>query len=145
MVFKHCKFGTFHWIQNSGNFGWYIKWNKLFQFTIWPEYSRPALMVVHFDCSGHFGWSDQKVPFHLTKLLSPVPLSCILLMRTITKCMVAWVASVQPECAVPLGMWNFRNCKPDFLLNYGKRPNFQFLCQSRINWGFWVSDHLPLA
>ena len=45
--------------------------------------------------------------FHLTKLLSPVPLFCILLTRTITKRAVAWVGSVQPECIVPL--WNFRN------------------------------------
>ena len=35
MVCKHCKFGpkgTFHWTQNSGNFGWFIKWNRLFWF-----------------------------------------------------------------------------------------------------------------
>ena len=147
MVCKHCKFGpkgTFHWTQNSGNFGWFIKINGIDYFgLVWPEYSEPALMVVHFDWSGHFGWSDQKVPFHLTKLLSPVPLFCILLTRTITKRIVAWVRSVQPECTVPLGTWNFRNFKPDFLLN-GKRPNFQFLCQSRINWAFWVTEHLPL-
>ncbi|CAH3043690.1 unnamed protein product, partial [Porites lobata] len=30
------------------------------------------LRVVHFDQSGHFGRSDRNVPFHLTKLLSPV-------------------------------------------------------------------------
>ena len=72
-----------------------------------PKYSGPALKVVHFDWTGHFGRSDQNVPFHLTKLLSPVPLFCILLTRTITKHVVAWVGSVQPECIVPL--WNFRN------------------------------------
>ena len=59
-----------------------------------PKYSGPALKVVHFDR-------------HLTKLLSPVPLFCILLTRTITKRAVAWVGSVQPECIVPLR--NFRN------------------------------------
>ena len=26
-----------------------------------PEYSGPTLMVVHFDRSGHFGWSDRNV------------------------------------------------------------------------------------
>ena len=31
-----------------------------------PEYSGPALMVFHFDRSGHFGQSDRNVPFHLT-------------------------------------------------------------------------------
>ena len=86
-----------------------------------PEYSGSALKVVPFDRSGHFGRSDRNVPFHLTKLLPPVPLFCILLARTITKRAVVWVGSVQPECTVPLGTWNFRNFKPKFLLN-GKRP-----------------------
>ena len=66
-----------------------------------PEYSGPAFKVVLFDRSGHFGRSDRNVPFHLTKLLSPVPLFCILLARTITKRAVAWVGSVEPECTVP--------------------------------------------
>ena len=86
-----------------------------------PEYSGPALKVVLFDRSGHFGRSDRNVPFHLRKLLSPVPLFCILLARTITKRAVAWVGSVEPECTVPLNTENFRNFKPEFLLN-GKRP-----------------------
>ena len=47
-----------------------------------PEYSGPALKVVHCDRSGHFGRSDRNVPFHLPKLLSPVPLFSILLTRT---------------------------------------------------------------
>jgi len=62
-----------------------------------PKYSRPALKVVHFDWSAHLGRSDRNVPFHLTKLLFPVPLFCILLTRTITKRAVAWVGSVQTE------------------------------------------------
>ena len=41
---------------------------------------------------------SQNVPFHLTKLLSPVQLFCILLTRTITKCVGVWVGSVQLEC-----------------------------------------------
>ena len=48
------------------------------------EYSGPGLKVVLFDQSGHFGRSDRNVRFRLTKLLSPVPLLCILLTRTIT-------------------------------------------------------------
>ena len=47
-----------------------------------PEYSGPALKMVHCDRSGHFGRSDRNVPFHLPKLLSPVPLFCILLTGT---------------------------------------------------------------
>ena len=84
----------------------------------------PALKVVHFNRSGHFGRSDRNAPFHLTKLLFPVTLFCILLTRTITRRAVARVGSVQPECTVPLGTWNFRNFKPEFLLN-GKRPRRQ--------------------
>ena len=67
------------------------------------------------------GRSDWNVPFHLTNLLSPVPLFCILLTRTITKHAVAWVGSVQPECTISLGTWNFRNFKPEHELN-GKCP-----------------------
>ena len=50
-----------------------------------PEYLGAALKVVHFDRSGYLGRSDRNVSFHLTKLLSPVPLFRILLTRTITK------------------------------------------------------------
>ena len=49
-----------------------------------PEYSGPALKVVHIDQSGYFSRLD-----HLTKLLSPVLLFCILLTRTMTKCVMA--------------------------------------------------------
>ena len=44
-----------------------------------PEYSEPALKVVHSDRSGHFGRSDRNVPFHLPKLLSQYRsfLSCL--------------------------------------------------------------------
>ena len=59
-----------------------------------PEYLGPALKMVEFDQSGHFGRWDRNVPFYFTKLLSKVPLFCILLTRTITKSVVAWVGSV---------------------------------------------------
>ena len=85
-----------------------------------PEYSGPALKVVLFDRSGHFGRSDRNVPFHLAKVLSPALLFCFLLLeRTITKHAVAWVGSVQLECTLPLGTWNFRNFLPEM---NGKRP-----------------------
>ena len=79
------KFQKFHLVhQNNGTAHFSL---------VLPEYSGPALMVVHFDRSCHFGWLDWNVPFHLTKLLSPVPLFCILLAKTITKCAMAWVGS----------------------------------------------------
>ena len=62
-----------------------------------------------------------KVPFHLTKLLFLVPLFCILLTRRITKRAVAWVGSVQPECTISLGTWNFRNFELEFSLNWSPR------------------------
>ena len=86
-----------------------------------PEYLGAALKVVHFDRSGYLGRSDGNVSFDLTKLMSPVPLFCILLTGTITKRAVAWVGSEQPECTVPLNTWNFT--ETEFLLN-GKLPMF---------------------
>ena len=91
-----------------------------------PEYLGAALKVVHFDRSGYLGRWDRNVSFHSTKLLSPVPLFCILLTRTITKRAVAWVESEQPECTVPLNTWNFRNFKTEFLLN-GNHPMFTLI------------------
>ena len=111
---------AFHSTQNSRNFGCYIKGTDHFSL-VQPENLGPALRVVCFDQSGHFGQSNLNVPFHLTKLLSPVPLFCILLTRIITKRVVAWVRSVQPECTVLLGKRNLRNLKQEFLFN-GKHP-----------------------
>ena len=64
---------------------WVSKSNGTDHFSlVRPEYSGPALKEVHIDQSGHFGRLD-----HLTKLLSPVLLFCILLTRTIIKCVMA--------------------------------------------------------
>ena len=72
-----------------------------------PEYSRPALKVCHFDRPGHFGRLGRNVPFpYLDKI---VVLSTTLLYpayQNNTKRAVALVWSVQPECNVPLDMWN---------------------------------------
>jgi len=62
--------------------------------------------------------SDQNIPFHLTNCCRQYRSFFILVTRTKTKRAVAWVGSVQPECTVSLGTWNFRHFKP---LN-GKRP-----------------------
>ena len=59
-----------------------------------PEYSGPALKMVHFNRSRRSRRSDPNVPFHLTKLLSPVSLFCILLKRTITKSAVVCVTGM---------------------------------------------------
>ena len=86
-----------------------------------PEYLGQSLKVVTVERSGR---SDQNVLSHLTKVLSPVPLFCILLARTTTKRTVAWVRSVQPKSHRSIGhvecpKISHRNFK--LLLN-GKRP-----------------------
>ena len=45
-----------------------IKWNGPFQL------DPTAIVRTAFDLSAYFGRSDRNEPFHLTKLLSPVPL-----------------------------------------------------------------------
>ena len=78
------------------------RWNRPFR--VGPTGIFAATFEGHyFDLSAHFGAAGGDGPFHLTKLLSPVLLFCTLLSRKITKCAVAWVGSVQPECNVPLG------------------------------------------
>ena len=122
--------GAFHSTQNSGNFGWYIKWNGPFRFgptgifgtsfeggPLWPVWVFRSVGL--------------KSPFSFDKIV--VPSTALLYpayKRTITTGAVAWVGSMQPECTITLGTWNFRNFKPKFLLN-GKRPlllmkNFPF-------------------
>ena len=51
-------------------------------------------MMVLFDKFSHFSRLDQNVPSHLRKLLSPVPLFCILLARTILP-NVQWLSWVK--------------------------------------------------
>ena len=58
-------------MSNSGNFGWCVKWNWDHFSFVRPEYSGPALKVVHFDRSGYLGRSDRNVRFHLTKIVVP--------------------------------------------------------------------------
>ena len=75
--------------------------------------------MVLFDRSGHFGRSDRNVPFHLAKLLSPVPLFCILVYKNNNQTRGA----LEPGLCnrnVPFH-WACESVKPEFLLN-GKRP-----------------------
>ena len=135
--FEVVSLGAFRSARKFRNFPLEIKWNGPFRF------GPTGIFVttfeggpVHFDRSaGHFGRSvGQNCPFPFDKIVVPaVPLFCILLTRTITKRAVAWVGFVQPECAVPLGMWNFRNFKPEFLLKV-KRPRFHSLVDICRSW-----------
>ena len=109
--------GSFHSTQNSRNFSWYIKWNQPFWFCptgiLGTSFEGGPLWLV---------WSFQlvgpKCPFPFDKIVSPpIPLFCIQLTRTIPKRAVAWVRSVQPECTIPFGTWNFQNFKLEFSLN----------------------------
>ena len=87
----------------------------------------------------NFGQSDRNVPFHLTKLMCPVPLFCFLLTRTITKPAVAWVGSLQPECTVPMSTWNFRNFKLENFVEW-KAPmvyNNLLMCLWSITINHW--------
>ena len=93
-----------HFIQPKirGNFSWKSNGTHHFSSVRPGTDLEPPLKVVHFDRSAHSGRSDRNVPFHWTKLLSPVPLFCSLLARIISKRAVAWVGSVQPECTFAL-------------------------------------------
>jgi len=102
--------GSFHSIQNSGNYRWYIKWNGPFRFgpteifgtsfegdPLWPVWSfRP------------FSFDKTVVPS--TALLYPAYKN-----KNQTR------SGLGRVCATgmyhPLGTWNFRNFKPEFLLN----------------------------
>ena len=90
-----------------------------------PEYSGPAFKVVLFDRSGHFGRLDRNVPFHLTKLLFPVPLFCILLARTITK----HAGGLGRVCGT--GMYRS--------IEHGKFPEFQtgIFVEWKAPWVYW--------
>ena len=98
-----------------------IKWKEPFQFCL----------------TGIFGITF--VPLHWTKLLSPVPLFCILLTRTIIRRAVAWVGSVQPESTVPLGTWNFRNSNRSFFVEWKADMvyNDLMMCLSSITIDNW--------
>ena len=121
--------GAFHSTQNSGNFGWYKEVGA-------------SNGTVHFGLhgpTGIFGTSSKgltEMSLSMSQNCCPQYRSFILFARTITKHTVAWVGSVQPEFTVPLrGMRNFRNFKPDLLLN-GKRPmilNIELCLVSRYN------------
>ena len=77
--------GRFAFSPKCRKFWLEIKWNGLFR----------------FSQTGILGTTFEGPTFNLTKLLSTVPLFCILLTWTITIRAVAWIGSVQPECTVP--------------------------------------------
>ena len=108
------KMGRFPFSPKFRKFRLEIKWNGPFRF-----------VPTGIFWITNFGQSDRNVPFHLTKLMCPVPLFCFLLTRTITQRAVAWVGSLQPEYNAPFewarGTFEISNRK--ILLN-GKRPWF---------------------
>ena len=84
---------AFHSTQNSGTS------NGMDHFDfVRREYSGPALKVVQFDRSGHFGRSNRNIPFHLTNLLFLVSLFWTLLSKTTSsfqwkvRCWIAWIS-----------------------------------------------------
>ena len=79
-----------------------------------PEYLTTPLKVVHFGLSY---WYDRNDPFHLTYCCSRYCSSVPSAYEHLPKHTVAWVRSVQLECTVPLGVWNFQNFKQNFVLN----------------------------
>ena len=85
-------FGAFHSAQNTGIFD--QKSNGTNQRgLVRAKYLRPPLKVVYIARSGHFCRLDcRNVPVHLTKLLCPLPLICMILFAsTITK--AQWLGS----------------------------------------------------
>ena len=96
-----------------------------------PEHTGPTLKVVHFDWSGHFRWLNRNVPFHLTKLMSPVLLFCILLTRTKTKRALAWVRSVQQECRQFFGIC-FCKLRFHFARKISEISNWNFCCEWKV-------------
>ena len=102
--FMHHKFiapnfslGHFPFSPNIRKFWLEIKWNEPFRFgptgIFGTAFEGGSLWPVH-----SFRSVQPKSPFHLTKLLCPVPLFCIpLAAGTINKHAVAWNGSVKPE------------------------------------------------
>ena len=98
--------GSFLFCAKSRKFGFEIKWNAPFWLGPTGVFGTP------FE-RGPQRWSiGSKCPYPFDKIVAPRAA-----LLQITKRAVAWVGSVQPDCTVPLGTWNFRNFKPDFFLN----------------------------
>ena len=68
--------------------------------------ARLIISVVRPKCLFPF----DKIVVPSTSLLYPA------FQATIAKRAVAWVVSVQPECTIPMGAWNFRSFKAEFWL-----------------------------
>ena len=88
----------------------------------YSEFSGRALKAVLIYRFGLFGRSYRKVPFHLTKLSSPAYKNNNHARGGFGRVSVAGMYRT-----VPPGTWNFRNFKPEFLLN-GKHPLSPLKC-----------------
>ena len=89
--------------------------------TIWVWSSRNIRDQL-WSWSSLIGRSHRKVPFHLTKLLSPAYKD-----NNQTRGGLGRVSVAGMYRTVPLGTWNFLNFKPEFLLN-GKHPLSPLKC-----------------
>ena len=73
-----------------------------------PKYSGPALKVVHFDRSGHFGRPvGPKCPFPFDKIVVPSPALLYPAYKNNNQTCGGLGRVCATECIVPL--WNFRN------------------------------------
>ena len=104
--------------------------NRTYHFgLVRPKYSRPALKVIRFDRSGHFGRLVARTDMSLSIWQN----CCSHYRSPAYKNTNQTRSGLGRVCATgmyhPLGTWNFRNFKPEFLLNR-KRPRtvlgFQF-------------------
>ena len=78
--------GSFPFSSEFRKFKLEIKlWNRPFRFGTTAIFGTTFEGGLHWDRPGHFCRSYRNVPFHLTKLLSAVPLLWVLLTITITK------------------------------------------------------------
>ena len=132
---------------NSRYFGWYIKWNRPFRFGMTGIFrtsfdSGPLWLVWSFRSVG------PKCPFPLDKIVVPITA----LLYPAYKNNNQTHGGLGRVCATRMYHYIVHVKFPKFQTRSfveWKAPkntysHFQFLCQSGINWGFWVTDHLPL-
>ena len=104
--------GPFHSTQDSGHFGWYIKWNGPFRF------GPTGILGTSFEGSPlrpiwSFWAVGPRGPFPFGKII--VSSTALLYPAYKNNNQThGGLGRVQPECTVPLGKWNFRRFKWEF-------------------------------
>ena len=94
--------------------------HKIPEISVRNQMERTILVRSYRNIRGYlWRWSTLTIPIisisrtEMCLFISALFVSCL----QITKRVVAWVGSVQTECTVWLGTWNFRIFKPKFLSN----------------------------